>query len=60
MNQKLHHEEVNMATNGSKKRSKAGHWARMAVCICTGGFGFPHAFTEGDAETRQGSEKTRK
>ncbi len=36
------------ATSGSKRPSRVGHWLRIAVSILTGGFVFPHAFTEYD------------
>jgi len=30
------------------RKNRLGHWARRAMCILSGGFIFPHAFTEDD------------
>ena len=30
------------------RKSRLGHWARVAVSILSGGFVFPHSFTEDD------------
>lgn len=41
------------------KGQKIGHWVRIAVCLLSGGFIFPHAFTEYDEDARKDSaEKT--
>ena len=33
---------------GATRKSKLGHWMRVAVMFLSGGFIFPHALTEDD------------
>jgi hypothetical protein len=34
------------AISDSKRKSRIGHWVRVAVMFLSGGFIFPHAMTE--------------
>ena len=38
------------------RKSRLGHWARNAVTILSGGFIFPHSFTEDD-DAKRDAEK---
>jgi len=46
MTQNKQHKDAIPATTGSTRKSRIGHWVRVAVCILSCGFIFPHAFTE--------------
>ena len=35
-------------TTNSVSKNGIGHWGRVAAMLLSGGFIFPHAFTEGD------------
>ena len=50
MTQNTKHENASGATTHSK-RKKLGHWIRITVSVLSGGFVFPHAFTEDDEDT---------
>jgi hypothetical protein len=53
-------EDLSQATNGTKSKSasgKYGHWLRVIVMICSGGFIFPHAMTEGMDEEGHDAKK---
>jgi hypothetical protein len=56
MSQKADHEDVKQVRS-VPKQNKIWHYTRMAVCICTGGFGFPHAFAEGDENAPKPPDK---
>jgi len=39
------------------RKSRLGHWARVAVSLLSGGFIFPHAFTEDDDIDKRDADK---
>jgi len=39
------------------RKSRLGHWARVAVTLLSGGFIFPHAFTEDDDIAKHDADK---
>jgi hypothetical protein len=41
------------------RKSRFGHWARNAVTILSGGFAFPHSFTEDDDAKREADKGTK-
>ncbi len=45
---------------GVTHKGKFGHWARITLGILSGGFIFPHAFTENDEVAEQGADKNAK
>jgi hypothetical protein len=43
----------------STRKSRFGHWARVAVSILSGGFIFPHSFTEDDDAKRDADKNAK-
>ena len=39
------------------RKSRLGHWARVAVMFLSGGFIFPHAMTEGEDIAKFNADK---
>jgi hypothetical protein len=42
---------------GSTRKSRMGHWMRVAVMFLSGGFVFPHALTEDDDVAQNDADK---
>jgi len=42
---------------GATRKSRLGHWMRVAVMFLSGGFIFPHALTEDDDVGTNSTEK---
>ena len=42
------------------RKSRLGHWARIAVSIMSGGFIFPHSMTEDDKIAKHDANKSAK
>jgi len=45
------------AIRDSKRKSRIGHWVRVAVMFLSGGFIFPHALTEDDDISKYDADK---
>jgi hypothetical protein len=45
------------ATTNSTRMNRIGHWGRVAVMILSGGFIFPHVFTENDDIIKHDADK---
>ena len=45
------------AIRDSKRKSRIGHWVRVAVMFLSGGFIFPHALTEDDDISEYDADK---
>ena len=41
------------------RKSRLGHWGRVAVMVLSGGFIFPHAMTEGDDAKRDADKNAK-
>jgi len=41
------------------RKSKLGHWGRVAVMVLSGGFIFPHAMTEDDDAKRDADKNAK-
>ena len=44
----------------STRKSRLGHWVRVAVMFLSGGFIFPHAMTEDDEIAKYDADKNAK
>ena len=49
MTQEKQHEDGSQGTT-QLRRKRYGHWVRIGVSLLSGGFIFPHAFTEDDED----------
>ena len=56
MTQSKQYKETSPATTDSKRKSRLGHWVRVAVMILSGGFIFPHAMTEDMDDPKHGAD----
>ena len=48
MTQSKQNKDASPATTDSTRKSRFGHWVRVAVMFLSGGFIFPHAMIEDD------------
>ena len=46
MTQSKQYKDASPATNDSKRKSRLGHWVRVAVMFLSAGFIFPNVMTE--------------
>jgi hypothetical protein len=49
--------DASPAISESKRKSRIGHWVRVAVMFLSGGFIFPHALTEDDDIAKYDADK---
>jgi hypothetical protein len=57
MAQNKQQNDASPAMSDSKPKSRIGHWVRVAVMFLSGGFIFPHAFTEDDDIAKYDADK---
>ena len=57
MTQEKQQKDANPATTKSPRKSRLGHWLRVAVMFLSGGFIFPHALTEDDEIAEPGTDQ---
>ncbi len=57
MTRNKQNEGAGRETAGPNGKSGIGHWVRLAVCVLSGGFVFPHAFTENMESTEYETDK---
>jgi hypothetical protein len=60
MTQNKQHKDASPATTDSKRKSRIGHWVRVAVMFLSGGFIFPHAMTEDEDIAKYDADKDAK
>jgi hypothetical protein len=49
--------DTSPATAKSTRMNRIGHWGRVAVMFLSGGFIFPHVFTEDDDIAKHDADK---
>jgi hypothetical protein len=57
MAQNRHQNNASPAIGDSKRRSRIGHWVRVAMMFLSGGFIFPHAMTEDEDIAKYDADK---
>jgi hypothetical protein len=57
MAQNKQQNDASPAMSDSKRKSRIGHWVRVAVMFLSGGFIFPHALTEDDDIAKYDADK---
>ena len=60
MTQSKQNKDASPATTDSTRKSRLGHWVRVAVMFLSGGFIFPHAMTEDDDIAKYDAHKDAK
>jgi hypothetical protein len=60
MAQNKQQNDASPARSDSKRKSRIGHWVRVAVSILSGCFIFPHALTEDDDIAKYDADKDAK
>ena len=60
MTQNKQNKDANKATTDLRRKSRLGHWVRVAVMFLSGGFIFPHAMTEDMDTANHGIDKDSK
>ncbi len=60
MTQNKKYKDTNPAKIGSMRKSRLGHWVRVAVMFLSGGFIFPHAMTEDMTVAKYDADKDAK
>jgi hypothetical protein len=60
MTQNKQYKDASPATTDSTRKSRLGHWVRVAVMFLSGGFIFPHAMTEDDDIVKYDAHKDAK
>ena len=60
MTQNKQHKDASPATTDSKRKSRIGHWGRVAVMCLSGGFVFPQAMTEDEDMAKYDADKDAK
>ena len=60
MTQSKQDKDATPATTDSTRKSRLGHWVRVALMFLSGGFIFPHAMTEDDDIAKYDAHKDAK
>jgi len=60
MAQNKQQNDASPAMSDLKRKSRIGHWVRVAVMFLSGGFIFPHALTEDDDIAKYDADKEAK
>jgi len=60
MAQNKQQNDASPAMSDSKRKSRIGHWVRVAVMFLSGCFIFPHALTEDDDIAKYDADKDAK